>query len=187
MFNKTPEGFPSCLKEILKALFGMVKKSRKITKEYLEKAAFYYLGRYSSGEGNLRQVLSNKIRRAKFSGSEIPAEALGWVEDVVLKCSNLGLASDKVYSEMKVKSLINQGKSLQKIKVILNQKKVAKDIIKMTLDTLAGDGVETFRNPLRQNYGTEDFALKKLAEKELSAMIRAGFSYKISKEILRQR
>ncbi|MGY8985926.1 MAG: hypothetical protein ACKVIX_04745 [Sphingomonadales bacterium] len=181
----------------------MVKKSRKITKEYLEKAAFYYLGRYSSGEGNLRQVLSNKIRRAKFSGSEIPAEALGWVEDVVLKCSNLGLASDKVYSEMKVKSLINQGKSLQKIKVILNQKKVAKDIIKMTLDTLAGDGVETdqksalkyakkrcfgpFRNPLRQNYGTEDFALKKLAEKELSAMIRAGFSYKISKEILRQR
>ncbi len=178
----------------------MVKKIKKISKEYLERAAFYYLGKYASGEGNLKHILEKKVNRAAFEGSDISSDAPNWVNDVVAKCVKLGLASDKSYAEMKVISLLSQGKSIQKIKMTLFQKRVAEHIIEGIIALLKEEGADTdlksaqkyakkrrfgpFRKPLLQQNELDGPALKKLQDKEIGAMIRAGFSYTITKEVL---
>ncbi len=178
----------------------MVKKVRKITKDYLEKAAFYYLGRYASGEGNLRTILENKIKRAAYAGSTIPPETKDWIEGVVDKCVAIGLVSDPEYAKMKVQSLLAQGKSLRKIQIVLQHKKVADSVIQDILEPYKAEGNEIdlksalkyakkrrfgpFRSPLMGGTDDAEGALRKKRKKEIAAMIRAGFSYGISIETL---
>lgn len=166
--------------------------SRKLSQGYLERAAFHYLGRYSSSVKNLRRILERKAMRRLEEGEEITAEHYEWIDAVVLKSIEYGYVSDSIYAKSKVNAMHKSGKSRQGIIAALMAKGVAREDINVALDELkresgedpdllAADKYARKRRfgPYRTREADED-----KQRKEIASMARAGFSYNIVKQIL---
>ena len=154
-------------------------------KDKLLKYAVYYLSKYSSSKKNLEYILKKKIRRLTEE-KKIRYELYQEVNQIIYKLEQLKLLNDKIFTESKINSLLNKGKSKKYIKQYLVQKGVN--------NKLADDLISDFYNK-NLNLEKENalkFAKKKNLlddnenfEKKLSKMARAGFSYEIAKEILK--
>lgn len=167
------------------------RKPKKVTAGYLERAALHYLGRFSSSEQNLRQVLERKIRRR----SESPAtdEHKVWIEEVVRKCVKYGYLNDETYAARRAELLQRRGKPLRSIGMDLHQKGIDGELAKQVLAELDGEGagdadaraaamyVKRRRFGPYRREGTET---PEKIEKELAAMMRAGFHYELARKTL---
>ena len=108
------------------------------------------------------------------------------IKIIIDKLEQLKLINDKIYAESKINSLLNQVKSKNYIKQYLIRKGVSQE--------LADEQISLFyeKNQNLEKENALKFAKKrnllkdnKDYEKKLSKMARAGFSYEISKEILK--
>ena len=154
-------------------------------KEKLLKYAIYYLSKYSSSKKNLEYILKKKIRRISDE-KKIRFQLYKEIKIIIDKLEQLKLINDAIYAESKINSLLNQVKSKNYIKQYLIRKgvssKVADEQISLFYEknqNLEKENALKFakkRNLLKDN---KDY------EKKLSKMARAGFSYEISKEILK--
>ena len=154
-------------------------------KEKLLKYAIYYLSKYSSSKKNLEFILKKKIRRLSDE-KKIRFQLYNNIQPIVEKLENLNLINDKLFVESKIQSLQYQVKSKNYIKQYLFQKGIAKELIDEQISLF-------YKN--NQNLEKENafkFAKKKNLlnnnndyEKKLSKMARAGFSYEISKDVLK--
>jgi regulatory protein len=154
-------------------------------KEKLLKYAIYYLSKYSSSKKNLEYILKKKIRRLNDE-KKIRFELYKEIEKIIQKLENLNLIDDINFTESKIRSLSYQGKSKIYIKQYLLKKGVNKEIINEQISL----HYENNQNIEKEN--ALKFAKKKKLldddkdyEKKLSKMARAGFSYEISKEVLK--
>ena len=167
--------------------------SRKLSQTYLERAAFHYLGRYSSSVKNLRRILERKATRRLEEGEKLVAEHYDWIDAVIVKCENYGYVSDEAYAKSKVKAMHGSGKSKRGIIAALMAKGVGRDDIDTAFenldiedghdpDSFAADKYARKRRfgPYRQKQADDD----KL-RKEAASMARAGFSYDIIKQALK--
>ena len=151
----------------------------------LLKYAIYYLSKYSSSKKNLEFILKKKIRRISDE-KKIRFDLYNEIDDIIKKLENLNLINDVVFTESKINSLLYQAKSRNYIKQYLFQKGVSKDIINEQI-LLHFD----YDNNIEKESALKFAKKKKLLgdnkdyEKKLSKMARAGFSYEISKEILK--
>ena len=154
-------------------------------KQKLLKYAIYYLSKYSSSKKNLEFILKKKIRRLSDE-KKIRFQLYNNIQPIVEKLENLNLINDKLFVESKIQSLQYQVKSKNYIKQYLFQKGIAKELIDEQISLF-------YKN--NQNLEKENafkFAKKKNLlnndhdyEKRLSKMARAGFSYEISRDILK--
>ena len=154
-------------------------------KDKLLKYAIYYLSKYSSSKKNLEFILKKKIRRLSDE-KKIRFQLYNNIQPIVEKLENLNLINDKLFVESKIQSLQYQVKSKNYIKQYLFQKGIAKELIDEQISLF-------YKN--NQNLEKENafkFAKKKNLlnnnndyEKKLSKMARAGFSYEISKDVLK--
>ena len=154
-------------------------------KDKLLKYAVYYLSKYSSSKINLEYILKKKIRRLTEE-KKVRFELYQEIKNVINKLEKLKLLNDKIFAESKINSLLNQAKSKNYIKQYLIRKGV---------DSILADEQISLFYEKNQNLEKESalkFAKKKnllndhiAYEKKLSKMARAGFSYEISKEILK--
>ena len=154
-------------------------------KEKLLKYAIYYLSKYSSSKKNLEYILKKKIRRISDE-KKIRFQLYKEIKIIIHKLEQLKLINDTIYAESKINALLNQVKSKNYIKQYLIRKgvssKVADEQISLFYEknqNLEKENALKFakkRNLLKDN---KDY------EKKLSKMARAGFSYEISKEILK--
>ncbi|MDA1072555.1 MAG: RecX family transcriptional regulator, partial [Proteobacteria bacterium] len=91
------------------------KRPRRITPQYLERAALHHLERYATSSENLRRVLTRKVWKAARlaeEGSAVDEEAAAaWIEAVVEKLQRAGALDDRAYAEGRVVSLRRQGES----------------------------------------------------------------------------
>ena len=171
------------------------KKPKKITPDYLERAALFYLERYSSAAENLRRVLDRKVRRAiREHGEPEPAQAAEWIAAVVAKLQRNGLLNDRAYAEGRVRSLYAEGKPLGRIRQTLAVKGVSKADIEAALERLQ-DEAET---PISDLPAAAAFARKRrlgpyrsdpdqrraMRQKDLGVLARRGFSQTIATRIL---
>jgi SOS response regulatory protein OraA/RecX len=108
------------------------------------------------------------------------------IDDIIKKLENLNLINDKVFTESKINSLLYQAKSKNYIKQYLFQKWVSKEIINEQIllhfdydNNIEKESAIKFAKKKKLLDGDKDY------EKKLSKMARAGFSYEISKEILK--
>ena len=154
-------------------------------KEKLLKYAIYYLSKYSSSKKNLELILKKKIRRISDE-KKVRFDLYNEIDDIIKKLENLNLINDKVFTESKINSLLYQAKSKNYIKQYLFQKGVNKEIINeqilihFTSDTnIERESALKFAKKKKLLGDDKDY------EKKLSKMARAGFSYEISKEILK--
>lgn len=175
------------------------RKPKKVSLKYLERAAFHYLGRFSSSRRNLERVLERKVRRRHEDFSQANDEETAWIVATAEKCQSLGLVDDKVYATQKARSMHRAGRSVRRIRGELNSKGVGEEDIRAALmaldDTDGGEDLDraaaiTFAR--RRKFGPfrrASTAAAKLDEdtrkrRELAAFARAGFSYELARKIL---
>jgi len=154
-------------------------------KEKLLKYAIYYLSKYSSSKKNLEYILKKKIRRLSDE-KKVRFDLYNEINKIIKKLENSNLIDDVIFTESKIKFLLYQAKSKNYIRQYLLKKGISKEIINEQVSLHYDDS---------QNIEKENalkFAKKKKLldndkdyEKKLSKMARAGFSYEISKEILK--
>ena len=154
-------------------------------KEKLLKYAIYYLSRYSSSKKNLEYILKNKIRRLSQE-KKIRFDLYNEINNIIKKIENQNLINDLVFTESKILSLLNQAKSKNYIKNYLLKKGIEKKLVDEQISLIYNND----KNLEKEN--AIKFAKKKNLldnninyEKKLSKMARAGFSYEITKEILK--
>ena len=154
-------------------------------KEKLLKYAIYYLSKYSSSKKNLEYILKKKIRRISDE-KKIRFQLYKEIKITIDKLEQLKLINDAIYAESKINSLLNQVKSKNYIKQYLIRKGVRSEV--------ADEQISLFyeKNQNLEKENALKFAKKrnlindkKDYEKKLAKMARAGFSYEISKEILK--
>ena len=154
-------------------------------KEKLLKYAIYYLSKYSSSKKNLEYILKKKIRRISDE-KKIRFQLYKEIKIIIDKLEQLKLINDTIYAESKISALLNQVKSKNYIKQYLIRKGVSSKI--------ADEQISLFyeKNQNLEKTNALKFAKKrnlindkKDYEKKLAKMARAGFSYEISKEILK--
>ena len=154
-------------------------------KEKLLKYAIYYLSKYSSSKKNLEYILKKKIRRISDE-KKIRFQLYKEIKIIINKLEQLKLINDTIYAESKIHALLNQVKSKNYIKQYLIYKGVSSEV--------ASEQISLFyeKNQNLEKENALKFAKKrnlindkKDYEKKLAKMARAGFSYEISKEILK--
>ena len=163
------------------------KQPRKISRQYLENAALYYLQRYASSAENLRRVLRRKIMRSCAFHKDVPDAFYPIADELVARYIASGLLDDKVFARSKVSSLRRQGKSAKAIHAKLQAKGLGKDDIGTALeeqDTEEEDAdlAAARRLVKRKKLGQTKDAAKR--QKELAVLGRAGFSYETAKAAL---
>ena len=154
-------------------------------KEKLLKYAIYYLSKYSSSKKNLEYILKKKIRRLTDE-KKIRFQLYKEIKIIIDKLEQLKLINDANYAESKINALLNQVKSKNYIKQYLIRKGVSSEV--------ANEQISLFyeKNQNLEKENALKFAKKrnlindkKDYEKKLAKMARAGFSYEVSKEILK--
>ncbi len=168
---------------------------KKITPVYLERAALFYLERYSSSAENLRRVLDRKIRRSiQIHGTPSGEEAAGWVAELIAKLQRSNLLNDRTYAESRVRRLYAEGKSLGRIRQALAVKGVNKDDVAAALERLETEST----TPVSDLPAAAAFARKRklgpyrsdpqqrrdMRQKDLGALARRGFSQAVAMKVL---
>ena len=114
------------------------KRPRRITPQYLERAALHHLERYATSSENLRRVLTRKVWKAARLAEEGSAvdeeEAAAWIEAVVEKLQRAGALNDRAYAEGRVVSLRRQGESARGIAMKLGAKGVPREAVEAALE-----------------------------------------------------
>ena len=154
-------------------------------KEKLLKYSIYYLSKYSSSKKNLEYILKKKIRRISDE-KKIRFQLYKEIKIIIDKLEQLKLINDTIYAESKINALLNQVKSKNYIRQYLIRKGVSSEIAdeQIALSYEKNQNLEK-ENALKFAKKRNLINDKKDYEKKLAKMARAGFSYEISKEILK--
>lgn len=171
------------------------KVPKKITPDYLEKAALFYLERYSSSAENLRRTLDRKVRRSIAEhGAPTDAEAAGWISALITKLQRNHLLDDRKYAESRVRRLYAEGKSLGRIRQTLAVKGVGKEDVAAALERLQDEAdapvsdlpaAAAFARKRKLGpYRTDLEERRSMKQKDLGALARRGFSQAVAMKIL---
>lgn len=171
------------------------KRPKKASPEYLERAAVFYLERYSSSAENLRRMLDRKVRRSIHEhGAPDPAEAAGWIATLVAKLQRNGLLNDRTYAETKVRRLYGEGKALGRIRQILAAKGIAKPDIEAALERLRIEAhapvsdlpaaISYARRRKLGPYRNDPAERSAMRQKDMGALARRGFSQSVAMKVL---
>ena len=153
---------------------------KPVTANYLERAAVYYLERYSSSSENLRRVLTRKARRR--AGIASGPDIVAMISETVAKAVRSGLVDDAAYAGAKLNTLLCRGASIRSARASLAAKGVAPDTVAAALsDNAPNDAAQARRYAERKRLGPyrhpPDPAKR---ERDLAALCRAGFPYRLA-------
>lgn len=167
---------------------------KKITESYLHNAGLHYLGRFAASSARFRAVMMRKVKRSCDAHKDQDAAACAALVDaLVRKFESAGLLGDDLYARGAVQSLRRRGKSRRHILEHLKTKGIDPAL---ALEKLASHDADEHEDPLQaERQAALIYARKKklgpfrtrenqTAEKELSSMARAGFSYETVRFVL---
>ena len=169
------------------------KQPRKISRQYLENAALYYLQRYATSAENFRRVMTRKINRSCTFHQVPPDEFYPMVEDLIVRYVATGLLNDKVFAEAKTSSLRRQGRSKQAIMAKLQVKGLAKKDIESALaltdaekdgDAELAAAMTLARRKKLGHWRGKPLEDIKGKQKEMAVLARGGFSFDIARRVL---
>lgn len=167
---------------------------RRVTADYLEKAALHYLERFASSSANLKRVLMRKVARSARAHGTDPAEGERLVDALVARYLGARLLDDKTYAAQQAASLRRRGASRFGIRGKLAVKGVGADLIDQTIERLdaeAGEGELAAACALvrRRRLGPYRPPGTRAAhhQKDLAALARAGFGLDLARRVLAAR
>lgn len=169
------------------------KPKKPVSEAYLERAALHYLERFSSTHANLIAVLTRKVRRRNEENAPPTKDQQGWIEAVAAKCVEYGYVDDARYARQRFESLLRKGKPLRTIAQDLRYKGVPGSLV----DEVMAEAQEEREEDAdlcaaaayvrRRRFGPfrrADRCADEKIEKEKAAMMRAGFSFSLVKQVL---
>lgn len=160
---------------------------RRITADYLQRAALYYLERYAAPAAQLRRVLARKIAASCRHHGDDPALHIEALDDVVARCVSSGLIDDRRFAEARAATLRRKGQSSRTVLAKLAAKGVARDLAgefaSTDLDTeIAAARIAAKRRRLGPWRRQEDRAASR--QKDLAALARLGFAYATARAVI---
>jgi len=166
------------------------KRPRRITPEYLERAALHYLERHASSAENLRRVLGRRLWKATRDGGEVDeAAAAGWIDALVVRLQRAGLLDDRTYAEGRVASLRRSGDSARGIRLKLGAKGVDRDTVETVLaadepgnDDRAAAVAYARRRHLGPWRAPEEREARR--ERDMAALARRGFAPALCRAVI---
>ena len=176
-------------------VFLLVKKNSRaiwqVSFQNLEKAAYYYLKRYSSSSKNLKRILLNRVFRAQ-KYQEVDWDVTNnWIEEIIGKLKTLGIIDDREFAEQKAVIFNSQGNSKLMIRRKLGNKGVEKKLIDESIKNLEKKIVDpdltaAIRFLERRKLGPYRHPKNRseYRDKDLRSMARAGFAYSVAKQLL---
>ena len=166
------------------------KKDLETTIEEIRKFSYSYLEKYSPSKQQLRTYLFKKLvkKNQKISNKK---EIFNLIDSVIASLENQELLSDKYYSDVKSKSFLKRGYSLNKIRYSLIKKGIDEKYIKASISKIKENESEPdFFSAIkickkrRIGPNREESNRALFFKKDISILARSGFSYEISKRVL---
>jgi len=159
---------------------------RRITADYLQRAALYYLERYSAPAAQLRRVLSRKVVLSCRYHEQEPAAFGTMLDDVVARCVASGLVDDQRFAEARAATLRRRGRSSRAVAASLAAKGVASDLAARAGHCNDEDELAAARKTARRKrlgpWSRGDRAGRR--QKDLAALVRAGFTMAVARAVI---
>jgi regulatory protein len=168
------------------------KTPRLLTPTSLDNSALYYVERFSSSVDSLRRALQRKIRRCRVEPPFDDEAAKAHIEKILVRFQENGMLNDSLFAQRKTELLHQKGNSAAMIRSKLGVKGVSKEDIAAALEHLNPENAQDSELEAARTHARK----KKLGifrtktkptdsfKKDLAAMGRAGFSYRIAKQAL---
>lgn len=172
---------------------------RKMTRERVFNIARFHMERFSCSADHLKRVLTRRVDRALRAHGGDRAAALGWVEEAVQSLQRAGVLDDAKFALALATALRRKGRTPARIRMALLAKGVPRDRIAAALRESAGPGDEDdayagalayIRRRRLGPFRPKDRAkpdpgeARRLAQKDLAAVVRAGFSLDVARRVL---
>ncbi len=162
------------------------KPPRRMTENSIANSALAYLARFSSSSANLRQVLTRKVMRATAHHGDDPTPLLAKIETVIARYLESGILNDALYAETQVRNLRRRGGSTRIIAQRLAAKGIDSDLVSETLAESATDNraaaIAFARRRRLGPFRSGDRA--EFRQRDLAALGRAGFEYKVAASVI---
>ena len=166
------------------------KKDLETTIDAIRKSAYTYLEKYSPSKQQLRTHLLKKFlnKNQKISSKN---ELFNLIDVVISTLINQKFISDKHYSDVKTKTFLRRGYSLNKIRYSLIKKGIDEKYIKASISKIREnesdpDFFSAMKICKKRRIGPsrEEGNRALFYKKDISILARSGFSYEISKKVL---
>lgn len=159
---------------------------RRITPDYLRRAAKRYLERYAAPAAQLRRVLARKVALSCRHHGEEPGGFEALLDEVVAACVSSGLVDDRRFAEGRAASLRRRGQSSRAVAAKLSAKGVGRELATQASATDADDELTAARIAAKRKrlgpWGRGDRAASR--HKDLAALARAGFPMTIARAVI---
>ena len=166
------------------------KPPRRITAQYLDRAALAYLQRFASSAQNLRRVLLRRVDRSARAHGDNPAAGAAMVDELIQRYRRSGLLDDRAYAEARADSLRRRGDSGRTIRSKLAAKGIERELAAAALsgaDEDSPDAELAAAIALARRRGLGPYRKKDRAvarDRDLAALARAGFSYDVARKVV---
>tara|TARA_B100000161_G_C33429995_1_gene359680 strand:- start:49 stop:612 length:564 start_codon:yes stop_codon:yes gene_type:complete len=166
------------------------KKTLKVTVEEMRNFAFAYIEKYAPSKQQLKTYLLKKY--LKTSVPNVKKQDVTNLIDIVLSdLEESKFINDKFYSESKAKSMIQRGKSINKIRNYLLGKGINSEYIKETVEKINNENSDqdffsAIKLCKKKKIGparTEDNR-SLFYRKDISLLARNGFDFETSKKVM---
>ena len=155
----------------------------RYTGESLQELALRYVGRYATSRGKLTSYLNRKVRERGFEGDGDTA-----IADLVAKFADRGYVDDAAYAAMKARDLAARGYGERRLGNTLYAAGISDKDGEEARAIGANKRVHAALAYARRRrfgpFAVEKVSDRKLFEKQMSAMLRAGHPPALSRKIL---
>ena len=166
------------------------KKDLVATIDEIRKSAYTYLEKYSPSKQQLRTYLLKKFLKKKQKISN-KNELFSLIDVAISTLLDQKLVNDKHYSDVKTKTFLRKGYSLNKIRYMLIKRGIDEKYIKASISKIREnesdpDFFSAIKICKKRKIGPnrEENNRPLFYKKDISILARSGFSYEISKKVL---
>ncbi len=158
---------------------------RPVTASYLRNSALHYLSTRSASVAMLRQTLERRTKR-RLMVKSLEAETRALIEAAIANLQTLGLVDDQTFADNRAASLARKGLSKRRIGQGLKLKGIADEMIQAAIAPEVDDLAQVHVFIKRKRLGTfrRGGATPDSRDKDLRALARAGFSYRVAAQAL---
>ncbi|TKD49916.1 regulatory protein RecX [Sphingomonas baiyangensis] len=156
-----------------------------LDREALERMTLRYVGRYATTRAKLATYLRRKQRERGWHDSSLSAEAA--VERMVQLCAERGYVDDRGFGEMRAASMARRGLGARRVAATLRADGLTPEdaaFLDEAIDARSVASAVAFARRRRIGPFAADPADRALRDKQIAAMVRAGHSFDMAREIV---
>jgi regulatory protein len=149
--------------------------------ERLNALALHYVGRYATTQAKLAAYLRRKVRERGWAGEAAPD-----FDMIVGRCAELGYVDDRAFAENRSASMKRRGYGERRIGAALKNAGIADDVVVEVMpdEDAALAAAESYARRKRIGIYGPAVTDPKLRQRQFAAMIRAGHSFDLAKQMI---